>query len=186
LRRRAAVGLRLWRHEVSRSNYFLRWLLGFAVAVNASLVAPVFLRIFTQPTWTSIGTAEAGSFLGWLALALTGAAVLWFGLVYRFAINAYAILATLWAVGILAACDVARLDVNKQWFAYHALMFAAVAMWAVIWLRQSFAVPPLGGWLQALPPKGGITNAFLCCSWACAGVALLLVLRGLFADPLRP
>jgi hypothetical protein len=176
-----------WRPEASSSERFLRWLLGFAIAVNAALLVPVFLRIFTQPTWTSSGTAQAGSPLGWLALILTSAAVLWLGKVYRFTINAYAILATLWAVGILVAGDVARLDTNKQWFAYHALMFAAVAaMYAMIWLRELFVVPPLGGWLRALPPKGGTTNDFLRCAWLCAGAALLLAVRGLPDDPLRP
>ena len=178
-----------WRPDATESQRYLRWLLGFGVAVNAALIIPIFLRIFTQPTWTSIGVYETGRWRGWLALLLISGAVLWFGRIYRLKLNAYAVCATSLAACVLAASSVARLDLNREWHAYHALLFGAVAtLWAMIALRlQAFRVPSLDNDRQSVWSFGASwAHDTTRCAWAVGGLAFVLAWRGILSDPLRP
>jgi len=131
-----------WREHLTEvkakaaAELLLKIQLSICVAINALLIAPPLIKLFTRPTWTSIGTFETGSWRGWLALGLTCLAAAWFGRAYGKRLQAGHVFASALATGALISFDLSRLDMGQHWRGFHAFIIAStLTAWLMLLLR---------------------------------------------------
>ncbi len=170
--------------------------LAITLAALAGVLVPAAMEvIWGAPPWSAL-VRQASGIAGWLALGLAGASALWVARLWfaRSAIHVVGSVAT--ALAILAACAMARGDV-QGWRSYHVLtlgwtlaaLFLLGTSWAgasatglgpVFWpaeqrervvavLREFFPAAATRRWVEAL----GL-------------VVVLMALGGAWADPVRP
>ncbi|HEX8772894.1 MAG TPA: hypothetical protein VF735_04765 [Pyrinomonadaceae bacterium] len=119
------------------AELLLKIQLSICVLINALLIAPPLVKLFTRPTWTGIGTFEAGSVRGWLALLLTCLAAAWFARAYGKRLQAGYLYASALAAGALISFDLSRLDMGRRWLGFHAFLIAGTLTgWLMLLLRR--------------------------------------------------
>ncbi len=139
-------------HQRARlADYLLNWQIGLAIALNIMLLAPVVADLIGSPAGSVVAATAAGSFLGWLAFAVTLAAITWLIRVRGEKLPAVWVAAALWGLTCLAALSVA--DVSG-WVALHTLTVAATISTGVL-VAAAFAVPAGAGWPQRVFDIGG-------------------------------
>src|SRR5262249_15515181 len=120
-----------------RPEHFLLTLQKFiAIFFLAAFIVPVALRLIVLPDQVGVGTFAAGGFNGWLALALTIAAVIAFNKLAWRSFSVTLLAQSLLAAGSLIAFRVARFGV-AGWAGLHVLLAALIFVpWFLLFLKD--------------------------------------------------
>jgi hypothetical protein len=180
--------------QAERAESLLKFQVVICLAVNALLIAPPLVKLFTRPTWTGIGTFEAGSVRGWLAFVLTGLAAAWFARSYRRRLQVGQLFAAAVATGALISFDLSRLDRGQHWLGFHAFLTASTLTAWLMLLAGRLPSNLDAKRAEQLSDRKGIRERFAA-DWewdaalfASLGLALvvILALRAALSDPERP
>lgn len=116
--------------DLSFANFLLKLQLGIAVVLNTILFVTVAAELLRAPGIVGIGTVAAGSFLGWLTLAIIAVGIGWLGASRMIKLPAYALLGLLLAVCCIVAFSVAG---TSGWLAVHVLtVCVAFSAWFML------------------------------------------------------
>jgi hypothetical protein len=111
--------------QLPREIPLLRILVVFAIALNATLIIPVALRLATHPELVGIGTSTSGDIRSWVALVLCAVAGFWFVAEVKRKIGALPFFSLAFAIGALVSFDLASYGI-ATWLGFHSLLISCV------------------------------------------------------------
>ncbi len=110
--------------------------ISLAIGANAIVIGPVAAKLIARPEFAGLGTLQAGSLLGWLALMVATVAAVTFARAYQKIITPTALFAFLIGASCLIAFGLAAPD-SDHWAASHGLLVAcAVTAWLMVFSRK--------------------------------------------------
>jgi len=134
----AWLGARSWhsRHaaggELQPAGALLKIQILIGLTANLLLIAPADLWLFFRPERPIATIIEIGSGLGWVALALSGAAAIWSGVRSLDQLRPSTVCSGLLAAGSLLAFGVNRWN-TSDWLSYHTLLITtATTAWLML------------------------------------------------------
>ena len=163
------------------ANFLLKLQLGIAVVLHTVLFVTVIAELLRAPGTAGIGTIAAGSFLGWLTLAIVATGVGWLGATRLIRLPAYALLGLLLAVSCIVAFTVAG---TSGWLAAHVLtVCVAAAAWLMLGAAELNSDPakplpfPLNLLRLTFDPRGNWQRRARQCAAVAGALAVGLSLR---------
>ncbi len=126
-RRRWLAALDLERGMVA--DNLLKLQIGIAILLNALVILPAAFALVVVPASVGNGTSAAGSFLGWLAFAVTLVALAWFSQTRERKLSPFALAGALWSIACLTAFSVAD---KSGWLGLHVLTIGATVVTAAL------------------------------------------------------
>ena len=170
--------------ELRFANFLLKLQLGIPVVLNTILFLTIAGDLLRAPDETGVGTAAAGSLIGWVTLALIATGVGWLGATRMIKLPAYSLLGFL-----LTACCIGAFSVSSDsgWLAAHVLtVCVTVSAWIMLAVAELDSDPtnslpfPINLLRLAFDLDGNWKRRARECAAVAGGVAVCLSLRTLY------